>query len=208
MKRSSVLAAFTALILAGTLLASLAAEDRTPHPLARSLEHIPMAIDGWTGSQGRIPDDRELELLGATSYLSRDYRRAGQSLDLFIAYYALQRAGESMHTPKNCLPAAGWEILKYDEADVPSAGRAERINKFTIQNGDARALVLYWYQNKDRVIAGEYEGKGFLLWDAISKGRTDGSFVRIIVPENPQAANDALGFARSILHEMSLSFGS
>jgi len=208
MKRASVLAAFTASILAGTLLASLTAENRKPHPLARSLDRIPIEIDGWIASPGRVPGDRELELLGATSYLSRDYHRARRDLDLFISYYALQRAGESMHTPKNCLPAAGWEILKYDETKVPFGDRAERINKFTIQNGDARALVLYWYQTKDRIIANEYEGKGFLLWDAMTKGRTDGAVVRIIVADNAEAANDALGFARAILSEMKLSFGS
>jgi EpsI family protein len=208
MKRSVVPVAVTTLILAATLLASLAAENRMPHPLARSLDQIPAQIDGWTAVPGRIPDARELELLGATSYLSRDYRRAGQSLNLFVSYYAIQRAGESMHTPKNCLPAAGWEILKYDKVDIPFGARPQQVNKFTIQNGDAKQTVLYWYQSKDRVIASEYEGKGFLLWDAMTKGRTDGAVVRIIVPDNAEAANAALGFARAILPEMKLSFGS
>lgn len=208
MKRSSLLVAFTALILAGTLLASYSAGNRMPHPLSRSLDRFPMTIDGWTGSPGPVPGPRELELLNATSYLSRDYGRAGRNINLFISYYGIQRAGESMHTPKNCLPAAGWEILKYDEAEIPLEGRVERINKFTIQNGDARALVLYWYQTKDRVIANEYEGKGLLLWDSITKARTDGSVVRLVVPDNPQAAQDALGFARAILPEMKHSFGS
>jgi EpsI family protein len=167
-----------------------------------------MEINGWTASPGPVPGDRELELLAATSYLSRGYRRAGRDLSLFIAYYAMQRAGESMHTPKNCLPAAGWEILKYDQAEVPFGGRTERINKFTVQNGDARALVLYWYQTKDRIFASEYEGKGFLLWDAMTKGRTDGSVVEITTADNPEAVNDSLGFARAIVYEMKLSFGS
>jgi EpsI family protein len=207
-KKSLVPVVVTTLILAGTLLASLAAENRMPHPLARSLDQIPRQIDGWIAVPGRVPDARELELLGATSYLSRDYRRAGQSLNLFISYYAIQRAGESMHTPRNCLPAAGWEILKYDKVDIPFDARAQQVNKFTIQNGDAKQIVLYWYQSKDRVIASEYEGKGFLLWDAMTKGRTDGAVVRIIVPDNAEAANAALGFARAILPEMKLSFGS
>jgi EpsI family protein len=208
MKRSLVPVAVTTLILAGTLLASLAAENRMPHPLARSLDQIPTQLDGWTAVPGRVPDARELELLGATSYLSRDYRRAGQSLNLFISYYAIQRAGESMHTPKNCLPAAGWEILKYDKAEIPFGGGAQEVNKFTIQNGDSKQIVLYWYQSRDRVIASEYQGKGFLLWDAMTKGRTDGAVARIIVSDNAEAANAALGFARAILSEMKLSFGT
>jgi EpsI family protein len=208
MKRSQVPVVVTTLILAGTLLASLTAENRMPHPLARSLDQIPMQIDGWTAVPGRVPGARELELLGATSYLSRDYSRAGQSLNLFITYYAIQRAGESMHTPKNCLPAAGWEILNYDKADIQFDARAQQINKFTIQSGDAKQIVLYWYQTRDRVIASEYQGKGFLLWDAMTKGRTDGATARIIVPDNAEAANAALVFARALLSEMKLSFGS
>jgi EpsI family protein len=208
MKRSSVLAALTVLMLTGTLFASFVAEDRVPHPLARSLDRMPSEIDGWHGSPGAVPDAAELKLLGATSFLSRDYHREGRGLGLFIAYYAVQKAGDSLHSPKNCLPGAGWEILNYDEANVPFGNRAERINKFTIQNGDTRALVLYWYQTRNRVIASEYAGKSFLVWDAMTKGRTDGSFVRIIVPDNPQAANDALGFARAIVREMNLSIGT
>lgn len=208
MKRVSSLVAITALMLAGTLLASYAGGNRLPHPLARPLDQIPTQIEGWSGSPGPVPGPRELELLGATSFLSRDYKTAGRELNLFVAYYALQRAGESMHTPRNCLPASGWEILKYDEAQIPVEGRSERINKFTIQNGDARALVLYWYQTGDRVIASEYAGKGLLLWDAITKGRTDGSIVRITVRDTPEAEKDALGFARAIQSEMKLNFGS
>ena len=208
MMRTSFLVGFTAIVLTETLLVSLTAENRLPHPLARELDRIPMEINGWTGAQGRIPGARELELLGATSFLSRDYVRAGRHMDLFIAYYSLQKAGESMHTPKNCLPAAGWEILNYDQAEVPFEGRAERINKFTIQNGDARSVVLYWYQTGSRVIASEYAGKGYMLWDAITKGRTDGSIVRITVADNPEAVNDALGFAGAMLSEMKVNFGS
>lgn len=208
MSRLPLLVVSTALILAATLTTSLLAGNRKSATLARPLDAIPMELGDWAGSPGRSPTGRELELLDATSFLSRTYKKAGTVVDLSIAYYAVQRAGESMHTPKNCLPAAGWEILKYDSAELPFDGRPERINKFTIQNGDARALVLYWYQTRDRIIANEYEGKGFLLWDAVTKGRTNGSVVRIIVPDNPGAASDALGFARAILSEMKLSFGS
>jgi EpsI family protein len=208
MMRSSVLTGFTVLMLAGTLLVSSAAGNRAPHELARPLDGTPMKIDGWTASQGRIPGARELELLGATSYLSRNYAKDGRHLELFIAYYALQRAGESRHTPKNCLPAAGWEILDYDQAKVPFEGRTERINKFTIQNGDIKGLVLYWYQTGSRVIASEYAGKGYMMWDAITKGRTDGSIVRITVPDTPEGSKDGLDFAGSVLSEMKINYGS
>jgi EpsI family protein len=208
MKHSSALVACTALMLGATLTASLLAGNRAGRPLARPLDRIPTTLGDWIGVTGPAPDDRQLELLAATSYLSRNYRRPGGDLNLFIAYYALQKAGESMHTPKNCLPATGWEITKFDEAELSVDGRAERINRYTIQNGDSRAVVLYWYQTSDRIIASEYEGKVFLVWDAIIKGRTDGSVIRITTRDNPKAVEDALGFARAIESEMKISLGS
>jgi EpsI family protein len=206
MRRFPLLTVATALMLAGTLAVSLSAGDRAPEPLKRPLDQIPANIQGWEGSQGPNPTDRELELLAATSYLSRTYRKQGRALDLWIAYYALQRAGESMHTPKNCLPAAGWEISNYDSARIPLDGRMEKINKFTVQNGENKVLVLYWYQTGDRVISNEYKGKIFLLWDAITKRRTNGSIVRITLPDTPQAARDGLSFAAAIMAQMRTAF--
>lgn len=207
MSRLPLLVASTAVMLAATLTASLLAANRKPSALKKSLDEIPMNLGGWVASPGPMPTDREFELLAATSFLSRTYRKAGTAVDLSIAYYAVQRAGESMHTPKNCLPAAGWEISEYDSAEIPLDGRLERINKFAIQNGDAKALVLYWYQTKQRIIDNEYKGKAFLMWDAITTGRTEGSVVKISLPNRPAAVKDALGFAAVIMAEMSSRFG-
>jgi EpsI family protein len=208
MNRLPVLIAFTTLILVATLAASLAAENRTRDALVRPLEKIPMVLEAWSGSPGPPLNEREAELLAATSHLSRTYETLGQQLSLSIAYYEVQKAGESMHTPKNCLPGTGWEIVRFDDAQVTLGNKSERINKFSIQNGGQKALVLYWYQTKDRIIANEYAGKGFMIWDAITKGRTAGSVVRIILPESPEAAAAGLDFASLIMAEMKINFGS
>ncbi len=113
-----------------------------------------------------------------------------------------------MHTPKNCLPANGWEIVKYDSAEIPLDGHQERINKFTVQSGETKALTLYWYQTRNRIIANEYKGKGFMMWDAITTGRTEGSVVKIFLPEKPGAAEEALGFAAIVMAEMRSILGT
>jgi EpsI family protein len=207
MSRTVLLTLATVLILSGTLTASLVVGNRKPSSLARPLDQIPINLGPWAGAAQPEPQGRILELLQSTSTLSRSYRRNGRTLDLFIAYYAVQRAGESMHTPKNCLPGAGWEISKYDSADIPLDGRLEKINKFTIQNGDARAMVLYWYQTRDRIIANEYKGKGLMLWDAITKGRSDGSVVKITLADQPGASEDAVKFAGLVMAQMRTAFG-
>jgi EpsI family protein len=202
MTRSLIVVGSTIAMLGATLTASLLADNRKPAVPRRSLESIPMDWGGWMGGPGPAPTARELELLNATSYLSRTYRKGATSLDLSIAYYSMQRAGESMHTPKNCLPGAGWEISNYDSAEIPLDGRLRRINKFTVQNGGAKLLVLYWYQTRTRIIDNEYKGKAFMVWDAITTGRTEGSVVKTYLPDRPGSSEDAIEFATMVMREM------
>src|SRR5260370_36656427 len=124
--------------LGGTFLlgtAPLAAARLTSYRksalLARPLDSIDRSISGLTGTDNPPPSDRVLEKLLLTSYLSRTYRKAGIEADLFIAFYAHQRAGESMHSPKHCLPGSGWEIWDYSSADIPVNGRSVRVDKYS-----------------------------------------------------------------------------
>jgi EpsI family protein len=66
------------------------------------------------------------------------------------------------------------------------------VNRYLIQNGTSRAIVLYWYQGRGRVAASEYAVKWDLLRDAALRGRTEEALVRVAVPvdgdENAEAA--------------------
>jgi EpsI family protein len=205
--RFFVLMSFTALMLAATLGASLSADRRKPEALARPLEQIPMKLGDWSGYTLQPPDQKELEVLAATAFLSRRYRKPGLDLELFIAYYATQRAGESMHSPKHCLPGAGWEIGEYGSAQVAFHGRPRAINRFRIRHGGASELVFYWYQTRDRIIANEYLGKLFLFADTVTKAHTSGSIVRVIAPDMPGVDRDTLAFAETMASEMEGAFG-
>src|SRR5262249_62192188 len=86
------------------------------------------------------------------------------------------------HSPKNCLPGSGWEIVKTDQValwpDNPT--HPTMINQFVIENNGEKAMVLYWYQAIGRVIASEYWGKFYLVMDALRTGRRDGAIVRFV----------------------------
>ena len=58
------------------------------------------------------------------------------------------------------------------------------MNEYVIQRDQDKQLVLYWYQSRGRVIASEYSGKFWMIADAISRNRTDGSLVRLITSMN------------------------
>src|SRR5437868_4484362 len=87
---------FTATVafLAGTIFLSDLTARRIPSPLAVPLEQIAPDVAGWTAIRDQQLPASTLHALDATSYLSRSYRKDSRDLDLFIAFYAQQRAGE------------------------------------------------------------------------------------------------------------------
>src|SRR5437660_1345981 len=152
-----------------------------PVPLRKPLAEFPETVGDWKmASSGRLSEEVS-GILKADDYLLRQYRKGSndQVVDMFVAYYKTQAAGESMHSPKNCLPGSGWSpvlndrvVLKNDERGQPI-----EVNRYVIENGGERALVLYWYQENGRIIASEYWGKFYLVWDAMKTRRRDGAIV-------------------------------
>ncbi len=177
---------------------------RTTRVEEHSLSELPETLGSWQMlEQPRLASD-VLSVLAADDYLLRIYRNpAGTQAELFTAYYASQKAGESMHSPKNCLPGAGWEPVytDYIPLDTNPTGRSARINRFVIQNGNDRSLVLYWYQDQGNIVANEYWGKIMLVWDALRTGRRDGAIIRVTVPMDGRASVDvATQEALSLVH--------
>jgi EpsI family protein len=197
----------TVLLLSVTLCGYALSERRKPDFLSQPLDTVGKQIGGWTTTGEEPLTSGILDRLQLSSYISRAYEKGGTKLDLFIAYYAQQRAGESMHSPKYCLPGAGWEIWKHDSAMVPVAGEQVRINQYSIQNAGRRLLVFYWYQSKRRIIASEYMGKILLAKDALLDGRTAGSLVRITLPDTVDAPAEATAFASLLIPQVRRCFG-
>jgi EpsI family protein len=206
-KRITWLFFLTVLLLSATQLASRLSERRRSDFLAQPLEKIDMQPTGWRAVSDEALGARVLNKLLPTSYLARTYRKGDRELGLFVAFYAQQRAGESMHSPKHCLPGSGWEIWNYDSALIPEAGRQIKVNKYSIHHGGERMLMYYWYQSRQRIIASEYLGKVLLVRDALVDGRTAGSIVRITIPDVPGASDEAIAFASGLIPQVDQCFG-
>ena len=80
------------------------------------------------------------------------------------------------------------------------------INKFIIQKGLDKQLVLYWYQDRGRIITSEYWAKAYMVWDAIRRNRTDGAFVRITVPFTGEGEERAVIQGRAFAEQSFLSW--
>jgi EpsI family protein len=195
-------------ILSATLAASAFTERRHPQTLAQPLETIPKTLAGFSAQQDVPLPPSQLKRLVVSDYVSRVYAQNGHPLSLLITYYAEQRAGESMHSPKHCLPGSGWEIWNYGSTTLPLGDRRVTINKYFIHKGNERQVVLYWYESASRIIASEYLGKFLLMRDAALNGRTDGALVRIIVPDQPEAVEQGIKFASQLIPYVERCFGT
>ena len=169
------------------LLRVVAATDLVPP--AAALGALPLQIEDWRGKDGgRLDKDTE-GVLEADSYLLRTYSRRQMPVDLFVAYYATQRSGHTMHSPLNCLPGTGWEwVGRRRERVLLDSGREIEINANVARKNGQEDLVYYWYQSHGRAVASEVRNKFLLVQDALTLHRSEGALVRVTAPIVPGGA--------------------
>jgi hypothetical protein len=103
-------------------------------------------------------------------------------VNLFVAWFQSQRGGRTQpHSPKVCLPGAGWTAEDSGEIQIQTPAESIPANRLVASNLGQRAVVLYWYQTPRRVLAGEWESKFWLIPDALRDHRTDTALVRVVV---------------------------
>jgi EpsI family protein len=137
--------------------------------------------------------DSEVQaVLKADDYVLRSYvTPAGKRADVFVAYYAVQKAGESMHSPKNCLPGSGWQPVLNDRVAVAGPDGPVEVNRYVVEKNGQRSLILYWYHSGKRIYASEYWGKAYLIADSARTGQRDGAIARIVLPLPARTAMDS-----------------
>jgi EpsI family protein len=203
------------LIVAAVLLttaAYLSAARRPEPPLAREpLANLPLVIGDWKGQTAEPLEADIVRALGVDDHITRVYHVDGQPpVGLYVGFYASQRQGDTIHSPMNCLPGAGWQPVATSRVSIPvqEPGGPVEVNQVVIQKGDERQLVLYWYHGRGRVVASEYVSLAYRVWDAATRSRTDGALVRVISPiarseHGPDAAERrALSFAAGLYDEL------
>lgn len=174
-------------------------------PTHQPLQSFPRNFSQWTSTDIPLTKD-VLDVLGPGDFLARDYQRDSNAppVGLFIAYFPSQRSGDTIHSPKNCLPGAGWVPLRSDRVRLDLPGQAPFMaNRYLIALGENRQLVLYWYWAHDRAVASEYWAKYYLVADSIRMHRSDGSLIRFttkILPGESMASAQkrVLGLADNI----------
>jgi EpsI family protein len=176
--------------------------------------HKPLALftipgADWRVSQELEVDKESLAVLKADDILSRAYvdTRTGNLATLFVAYFSTQRTGKAPHSPKNCLPGAGWISTQSGVLSIPIQGQLPiNVNKYVIARGDNESVVLYWYQAHNRVIASEYTAKIYTVTDSIRYNRSDTALVRVVVGvsngDRQKALDTAVSFVQSFFEPL------
>jgi EpsI family protein len=203
--RSWVRFAVAAILLAATLSLLMARDREEVLPPRSQLVSFPSSIGQWQGRD--LETSAQLaESLGPGEFLLRDYVNQEQrtAASLYIAYFPSQRTGDTIHSPKNCLPGAGWIPAETSHIwiDQPGGKKIE-VNRILVTKGAERALVLYWYQAHGRVTPSEYGAKYYLVADAMRMNRSDGALVRIITfmkngESVAKAEATAIGFSQLV----------
>jgi len=153
-------------------------------PPGKPLSQVPNTIAGWTGTDISL-DQETLDILGNGEFLDRMYTRPGGNLaiNLFIAYFPSQRAGSAVHSPKHCLPGAGWYFVSSKYVNLKDdSGKVHQVGEYVVSNGDSSEFVIYWFLAHGRSVASEYRASYYLVKDAMLMNRTDGSLIRVITP--------------------------
>src|SRR4051812_18062379 len=189
-----------ALLVAGGAVINVWAAVGESRVSRRPLAEFPTEVGGWRQTGRDVRFDQATEaVLRADDYVSRDYvaTDGGTSASLYVGYYATQRTGATYHSPLNCLPGSGWVLNSPSTVEVRPAGGREpfRANSYVIEHGEARMLMLYWYQGRGRAVASEYLDKAYTVFDSIRMRRSDGAMVRVLVPFRGSEAETAAAAA-------------
>ncbi len=186
-------------IIAGNLPSS-------PEPVLTrtSLKEFPSRIGDWVVVNEERIDEKSMAVLQVDDYVIRTYANSkGDPVTLYIGYFKTQKEGKTNHSPRQCLPGAGWSAIETTSVtlDVP-AGNSGQIpaQRFLMEKGDEKDLFLFWYHGRGRQLANEYIVKAYLMWDSITRNRTDGALIRISSRASPnpdKAFRDEADFIRS-----------
>jgi EpsI family protein len=193
-------------ILIIAIFANYAFSRPEPRLARKPLKEFPKIIGAWKTVSEENIGAGSMEVLQVDDYIMRNYVNGrGEMLGLYIGYFYNQREGKQVHSPRQCLPGAGWHILEstgYLLSMEDHASDKVPVNAYVMGKDEQRQVYLWWYQGRGRIYANEYLNKLYLIWDAMIMNRTDGALVRVNMPMNPDfqtALETEVNFTKMII---------
>jgi EpsI family protein len=175
----------------------------------KSLSEISQKLGEWQQKGDEIKFDKQTEsVLRTTDYTMREYYLPdGRQANIYVGYYASQRSGATYHSPQNCLPGAGWVMKEPEHIEIKTAsGKSFTANRFIIENGVYKEVLIYWYEGRGRVEASEYKDKLHTIWDSVWRRRSDGAMVRVMTSvgdDEAEATQAAIDLSAQLADKLS-----
>ena len=173
------------ILLGGTFFLLQGASGTVRTPIKQSLARFPTTLGDWKAMSSRESTEAVIKMLGVDDYIEYNYAATGMSsVNFYAAFYESVGTGGGYHSPKNCIPGGGWGIDAVKTVEITPKGsqRPVKVAEMIIRNRNEYQVVLYWYQNRGRIIHSEYWEKIYQVLDAIVMQRRDGTFVRLMAP--------------------------
>lgn len=161
-------------------------ENRKP------LSSFPMQIDAWVGEKHILAED-VMESLHADDYISATFinRETGNTLYFLIPYYLKQTARYSTHSPQTCLLGAGWSMDDTRERTITAEGGMQiPLKTIHLTKDSTKMFANYFFFQRGRTSNSIWENKLFLMWDSITKNRSDGALVRVEIILTPNQSDE------------------
>jgi EpsI family protein len=174
------------IILAVQIVASYTVTVSEVLPANPGFSTLPRLLGNWTMVEETALQASVEQYLQPDDYTIRTYRNgsAASDVSVFVAFFNSLQTKYGPHSPRACLPGSGWltRFRKVVVMEVPGEREGIHVNQYVLEKSGEHILVLYWYQNKRRVWAEEFQAKIHLLPDLLRYRRSDVSLVRIIKP--------------------------
>lgn len=149
-------------------------------------------LGNWKGIDLKLDAD-VVEMLNPDQILFRRYQNpSGRSVDLYGVFYGSQGANRTMHSPLNCYPGSGWEIVGKSRVRLHGPGNDEadfEVQKLILRKGLLRRLLYYWYYAGGNIASNQYLNKALTLYGAMMRGRTDGGLVTVSTIQDDAGLN-------------------
>jgi|HigsolmetaAR201D_1030396.scaffolds.fasta_scaffold15240_2 EpsI family protein len=191
------------LIVQSALL--LLADIKEVPPETPPLEQIPRTLGTWTVEQEFDLAQDVYEYLRPDSVVNRLYVSDGRQATLFIGYFKSLKSNYGPHSPRYCLPGTGWLARMTDKISIPipASDDSLTVNRYIMERGENKIVVLYWYQSHARTWTDEITAKMLMLPDIVRYKRSDVALVRVVSPvEGVVSPDQAAAPAVNLIQEL------
>lgn len=185
MGRKSFLIMLSLLVV--TLAFCQAIRQFRPAPTATvDFSTFPMQLDDWIGRRDEVPD-YVIDLLQPEQIFSATYTNSdGIRVQLFFDYFTSEGSSAGPHSPRNCLPGAGWQITSVEDNEIILSDRIVPAGRFELRMEKTGKVMDFWYITQHGETANDYVFKFYSMLSSLTFRSGDVGFVRLLADRTPE----------------------